>query len=215
MIKIPLNEPEVLCLELFQVALSENTHDARMRAIGVMRHEVVSLGLDSFPIGRQRAGQAQNNPEFVQWVAETSAERYGAAHEYSEISQRHQKKNQRKLNVAEHIGKLVWDSIQKQRYQGLHVAGGLLEQVRDEAKALAVDGARDKDTLRKIWNCYRGVVHLGMAMDYCEDNPDSDLNVLHLAERFRKGLSESSPKGTTKPYVDLAEQISFVYISNV
>jgi hypothetical protein len=78
-----------------------------------------------------------------------------------------------------------------------------------------VSGARDKDTLRKIWNSYRGVVHLGIAIDYCENHPAQNLHVFHLAELFRKTLSENCPKGTSKPYVDPGEQISFLYISTL
>lgn len=57
---IHISEPELNCLELFRIALSENTNDERLRAINVMRHEVVSLGLVNFPI---KAGK--NAPEFV------------------------------------------------------------------------------------------------------------------------------------------------------
>ncbi|WP_243614663.1 hypothetical protein [Shimia aestuarii] len=71
---VTINEPESRCLELFRMALSESTQVARMAAITVMKHEVVSLGLDSFPIG---AGKT--SPAFVQWVAETSQDRYEAA----------------------------------------------------------------------------------------------------------------------------------------
>ncbi|MBU2941888.1 hypothetical protein Q8W25_19835 [Shimia thalassica] len=208
---IPINEAELGCLGLFRMALSENTHEARVRAIAAMRHEVVSLGLESFPI----RGRGENDPEFVRWVAETSAERHEAAHAYAAIAQRYDRQNKRKLNVAEHIGKLVWDSIQDQRFQGLQTKNGILAQVREDAKAQSVEGARDKDTLRKIWKCYRGVVHLGMALDYCEDNPDSHRNVLHLAERFRLGLNRNCPKGTKTPYVSESNQISFLYLSSV
>lgn len=212
---IPINEPELLSLEFFRVALSEDTHETRMRGIDVMRQEVVNMGLPNFPIGGQGARRKKNNPELVQWVAETSAARYDAAHEYAGIIRRYESKNERKLNVAEEIGKRVWDSIQSERFQGLQVRGGILEQVRDVAKELGINGGRDKDTIRKIWSCYRGVVHLGMAMDYCEDNPETNMHVLHLAERFREGLCKNCPKGTKKPYVAIREQVSFLYISGV
>jgi len=210
-----LNEPELACLEMFRIALSENTQHARLQALKVMRHEVVSLGLGTFPIREGASATQENNPDFVRWIAKTAEERYEAAHVLNEIAQRYETKNERKLNVAEHIGKRVWLSILEQRFQGLHVAGGILEQVSDEAKAQGVHGARDKDGLREIWKTYRGVVHLGMAMDHCEDNPDAALNVLHVAERFRKALSQNCPKGTSKPYVDQSEQISFLYLSNI
>jgi len=201
---LPISDPELNCLELFRLALSEDTNEARVSAIEVMRQEVVSLSLSNFPIG---AGK--NAPEFVHWVAETSTARYEAAHEFSAIARRYETKNERRLNIAEHVGKLVWDSIQSQEFKGLHVAGGILEKVRTIAKQEGIQGARDKDVLSRTWMTYRGVVHLGMAMDYCEDNPGKGLEVLDVAERFRLGLSQGFPKGTRKPYVPEAEQISF------
>lgn len=213
MIEIHLNEPELLSLELFRVALSEPTEEARLHAIEVMRHEVSGLSLESFPIFKKGDGQQQNSPDFAHWVAETSADRREAAHQYADIVQRYQKKNERKLNVAEYIGKHVWQTIQEQGYQGVQVPGGILEEVRNVARELGVTGAKDEDTVRKIWKSYRGVVHLGMAMDFCEDHPRSGLHVLHVAERIRQGLSKNCPKGTSKPYIEPSEQISFLYIS--
>ena len=211
--RIPLNEPELQCLDLFRMALSEPTLEDRMRAIGVMRHEVVSLGLENFPVRRSDLDEKGSNSSFVQWVAETAGDRYKAAHAFHEIAHRYLPKNERKLNVAEHIGKVVWESIRNRTNKGMHVKGGLLEQVSDFAKAQKVSGARDKDTLRKIWRDYRGVVHLGMAMDYCEDHPEPGQNVLHLAEKFRCGLSTNCPKGRGDPYVAGDDQISFLYIT--
>ncbi|KPA20839.1 hypothetical protein shim_27530 [Shimia sp. SK013] len=109
LIEIQFNEPEFLSLELFGVALSEPSEKARLRAIEVMRQEVTSLGLGSFPMGPGH----KRSPNFVLWVAETSQARYEAAHEYSQILQRCEAKNERKLNIAEHVGKLVWDSKKK------------------------------------------------------------------------------------------------------
>lgn len=206
---VNINEPESRCLELFRMALSESTQVARMAAITVMKHEVVSLGLDSFPIG---AGKT--SPAFVQWVAETSRDRYEAAHEFSAIARRYETRNERKLNIAEYVGKLVWDSIQAQEFKGLHVAGGILEKVRKIAKQEGIQGARDKDVLSRTWVTYRGVVHLGMAMDYCEENPGKGLSVLDVAERLRLGLNQGFPKKTGKPYVPDVEQISFRFNSD-
>jgi hypothetical protein len=206
--QIPLNEPECECLGLVRMALSEETEDDRLRAIEVIRREVVSLGLQNFPVG------GSSHPDFVQWVAHTAQGRYDAAHEFGAIARRYESKNERKLNVAEYIGKCVWDSIQAENFQGVQVKGGLLEQTRDYAKQNGVGGARDLDVLRKIWSTYRGVVHLGMAMDYCEDYPETKWHVLHLAETFRAGLASNCPKGTSSPYVDPEGQISFLYISD-
>jgi len=206
--QVPLNEPECVVLELFRMALNEETAEDRLSAIEVMRHEVVSMGLDSFTITEA------SSPKFVRWVANTAQRRYEAAHAYHEIAQRYESKNERHLNIAEFIGKKVWDSIEARRFQGLQVAGGLLEQTSDYARDMGVRGAKDLDVLRKIWKRYRGVVHLGMAMDYIEEHPETRVHVLHLAERIRLGLSTNCPKGTSIPYVDPQEQISFLYVSD-
>lgn len=213
---LSINEAELCYLGMFRMVLSEASLEERPLAIQAVRHDVVGGRLGNLPSEDEAewVGEPENT-ELVRWVAKTSAARHEAVHALASIQQRYEAKNERKLNVAEHIGKLVWLSIQDQKFQGIHVDGGILAQVRSVAKDLRIAGARDNDTLRKIWNCYRGVVHLGMAMDYCEDNPESGLNVLHLAEQYRTELSQNCPKGTSKPYVDLDEQICFVYISEV
>ena len=205
--QVPLNEPECVVLELFRMALNEETVEDRLSAIEVMRHEVVSMGLDSFTITEA------SSPKFVRWVANTAQQRCEAAHAYHEIAQRYESKNERHLNIAEFIGKKVWDSIETGKFQGVQVAGGLLEQTSDYARDMGVRGAKDLDVLRKIWKRYRGVVHLGMAMDYIEEHPETRVHVLQLAERIRLGLSTNCPKGTSIPYVDPQEQISFLYVS--
>ena len=110
---------------------------------------------------------------------------------------------------------LIWMSVQDKKFEGVHTSRGILQQVRDDAKFSAVGGAKDVDTLRNIWKMYRSVVHLGMAIDYCLDNPSQKMDVLELAELFRLGLSQNCPKGTSIPYIDPAVQISFVYLSRL
>ena len=51
------------------MALNEETAEDRLSANEVMRHEVVSMGLDSFPITEAL------KPEFVRWVATTNNSR--------------------------------------------------------------------------------------------------------------------------------------------
>ena len=67
--QVPLNEPECAALGLFRMALSEETAADRLSAIEVMRHEVVSMGLDSFSITETSC------PEFVRWAATTNNSR--------------------------------------------------------------------------------------------------------------------------------------------
>lgn len=206
----------MLSIELVRFALSEDSHEQRLRAIRNVKHDVVaSLLSQLFEAQAVKGPKPRIDTKFTQWVAETAGERHEAAFELSQTFNRYEDRNERKLNVAEQIGKLVWLSIQDKKFEGVQTNNGLLKQVQDDARKHDVSGAKDKDTVRKIWNTYRGVVHLGMAIDYCDESPDQNLNVLHVAERFRRDLSQSCPKGTSKPYVDPAEQISFLYISKL
>lgn len=212
---VSINRSELQSIELFRVALSENSDEQRVRAIMNARHGVISREIAML---RSRHGPEWVSDvryaELVQWVAQSSVQRDEAFYEFSLTAQRYEAVNERKLNIAEHIGKLVWQTIQDKRFEGAQTNCGILEQVRDYAKKAGVSGARDKDTLRKLWDTYRGVVHLGMSMDYCEDNPNQELKHLQIAEQFRRSLSENCPKGTSKPYVDPETQISFVYLSS-
>lgn len=212
---VGLNEPERCYLGLFRMALSEPSLGECLSAINAVRHDVINGRLELLP---DQSGVSwvdePENARLALWVAKTSVARHEAVRRLADIQRRYSPDNERKLNVAEHIGKLVYLSIQDQKYQGLQVRGGILEQVSDVAKENGISGARDKDTLRKIWITYRGVVHLGMAIDYCEDAANPALDVLHVAEHFRKALCENAPGKIKTPYVDPDSQISFVYISS-
>jgi hypothetical protein len=177
-----------------------------------VRHDVSANRLDllfqSLPY-RQMAGP--EDYRFLRWVAETASQRHEAALKLMDVERRFQKVTQRKLSIAEVIGLSVFMSVREGEFKGIHVEGGILARVSDEAREASVRGGRDMDTLRKIWNIYRRVVHLGMAITYLEDNPDQRWDILQLAEMFRAVLRENCPKGTNKPYVLPAEQIEFVY----
>lgn len=211
-----INEPELISIGLIRVALSEVSVELREKAVKNVKLDVEAMQIELL-LGRQNTDRASDSTyaDFLGWVGKTSPQRHEAAIELAQQAGRYDGKNERKLNVAEHIGKLILLSIQDGKFEGVQVDGGILDQVRETAKKFNVTGAKDKDTVRKIWKTYRGVVHLGMAMDYCEKVPDQDENVLHLAERFRQGLSQNCPKGTSKPYVDPDEQTSFVYLSTI
>ncbi len=216
LLTIHINEPQLLSIELVRLALSEDSHEQRLRAIRNVKHDVVaSLLSQLFDAQAVEGPKLKIDAKFMQWVAKTAGERHEAAFELSQTSNRYEVRNERKLNVAEQFGKLAWLSIKDKKFEGVHTYNGLLHQVQYDARKHDVSGAKDKDTGRKIWNTYRGVVHLGMAIDYCDESPDQNLNVLHVAEKFRRELSHNCPKGTSKPYVDPAAQISFLYISNI
>lgn len=214
MIIVSINEPELEFLELFRIALSEETMDRRRAAVQNVKHDIIAQRLDRLSLGgRTEWMSATENAELVRWIASTAYQRHEAILEFAQTSRAFEDKMERKLNIAEQIGFFVFLSIRDEKFEGLHTVDGILEQVRAQANRDRVSGARDIDTLRKIWKMYRGIVHLGMAHSYTEDYPTQDLDVIHLAEEFRKSLSENCPKSTSKPYVDPDEQISFVYKS--
>lgn len=216
MIEVTINEFDLQFIELFRVALSEGTMDLREQAIKNVKHDVVAGRIDL--LIQQQSPKWRSDPansEFLQGVVMTAAQRTEAAFEFSETGKRYEAKNNHKLKIAEHIGRMIFLSIKDEKFAGVHARGGILEQVRDSAKTKKISGARDKDVIREVWKTYRGVVHLGMALEYCEDNPKQDLNTLHLAKEFRRCLSENCPMGTKVPYVDPKAQISFLYISKL
>ncbi|MDD9723036.1 hypothetical protein PVW51_20205 [Sulfitobacter sp. PR48] len=213
---ITINEPELNFVELIPLALSEETNELRLRAVRNVKHEAVAARLDLLAAeGGSSWATDPENANFVQWTIRTSAERREAAYEFSQTARRYEERNERRLNIAEHIGKLIWLSILDRKFDGVQTEIGILQQVRGDAKSHAVSGARDMDTLRKVWATYRGVVHLGMALDVCEEHPMPQANLLHVAEQYRQELSQNCPKGTSKPYVSSEEQISFVYLSSL
>lgn len=214
--KISLNEFDLLNIDIFRIALSEETREQRMRAIINSKHNVVEARIEvTFNTLGDRWTSDLTNAKFMSWVATTSARRTDAAYEFAETERRFYSKNERKINIAEETGFLIFRSVQTKRFKGVQTKGGLLEQIRHVARQENVRGAKDKDVVRKIWKTYRGVVHLGMAITYCEENPDQQFNILHLAELFRETLSGNCPKGRSEPYVDPSSQISFVYLSKL
>jgi hypothetical protein len=213
---ISLNEPELGYLNLFRAALSEENFELRERAIKNVKHDVVSDRLDRLfkEIGSQGLA-APENAEFMQWAAMSTSQRNEAAYAFSDTSRRYEDKNEQRLNVAEEIGFTIFSSIKDGKFKGVHTRGGIFEQMREQAELEEVRGAKDKDVLRQCWNTYKGVVHFGMALTYCEENLDQHFDIFDVAKFFREILSQNCPKGTRKPYVDPDIQISFVYLSKL
>lgn len=213
--QIALNEPEMIGLGLFRMALSETTDEARLAAIKAVRSEIVSNGLEAFPIHKDSEGRLNRHPRFIEWTAMNAVAMNQAIQTVGEVEQRYNDKQGRRLSIAEEIAKLVVSSVLDQKFLGMQVQGGILDCMRHIAKEQKISGARDHDTLRKIWGTYRGVVHLGLAIDWCEENPEADHHVLHVAERYQRILSENSPGGKGPPYVSPDDQFSFLYVSNI
>ena len=209
---LPINEFELPFLSLIRVALSEDSLTAQIQAIADVHQETLGQRLSILPKGWE---DDPHNLDLVKWVAATSSSRQDASIRFAEVARRYEAHNERRLAIAEHIGDKVCLSIRDNKFEGLQKATGILQRVCDQAEEEAIRGAKDRDTLRKVWRNDRGVVHFGMALEYCEEAPEKDLNVLFVAEHFRRALSQSCPRSTNDPYVDPAIQISFRYISGI
>lgn len=211
-----VNEIELMFIALFRIALSAPTHEDRLAAIRYVRHEVLASRLEEI---NKKSGlewvHDQTNSELIKWVAATAGERDDAIYEFGRVSRAYDQKNERRLNIAEQVGKMICLSIFDGKYEGVQTRHGILHQVTAQGKEYDIPGARDKDTVRKVWRDYRNVVHFGMALDRCEEISAPLEHVFFVAERYRKMLSGSYPKGTKKPYVEARSQISFSYESNI
>lgn len=213
---VPINASELQFIELFRMALSESTNEERMRAIRNVKHEVAADVDELILEGRDQEWlTSPSNAAFMRHVALRTSSRRVAANELSQTERRYEgsgkSSNELWLNRAEYIGMCVRLSIRDGKFEGLQTETGILEQVRNVALRENISGAKDLDTLRKAWGMYRGVVHLGMALDICEDNPDSGYDVLKIAEEIRQEFSTRCPRGTVKPYVAQNEQFSFIF----
>ncbi len=203
-------------LELFRVALSPETHEERLAAIRHVKHDVIEGRLKN--ISKRHGSDWINEPEnrpLAEWASKTSHDRHEAIYEFTRVSRQYEDRYERRLNVAEHVGKLVDNSIRDGKFEGVQTRNGILYQVTAAGREHKISGARDKDVVRESWQTYRGIVHLGMAMDLCEDQNMRPEIVLFVAEKIRQRISETCPKGTNKPYVDPDEQISFTYESMI
>uniref|UniRef100_UPI00248FA41A hypothetical protein n=1 Tax=Litoreibacter halocynthiae TaxID=1242689 RepID=UPI00248FA41A len=203
MITIPIDQSELLSIELIRMALSEESQDARVKAVKAVKHDIVAtrVALLTDRYGPDWTHEPEN-ADLVRWIADSAAERHEAVHEFSEVKTRYEAKHEKKLNVAEHTGKLIWHSIQDGKFEGVQTPNGILQQVQDAGREENIRGAKDKDVIRKNWSTYRGVAHIGMAIDFCESNPSRKNDILKIAEQVRRSLSQNCPKGTSKPYVD-------------
>jgi hypothetical protein len=151
MLTVSINEPELLSIDLIRIALSEPRVEHREEAIADAKHEVVALRLATLSdsLGTNWMSDLKN-ADFVQWIAKTSSERHEASHEFSRTARLFEERHERKLNVAEHIEKLIWLSIQDGKFEGVQTDEGILKQVRNVALANKVSGAKDLDVLRDM-----------------------------------------------------------------
>ncbi|SER94341.1 hypothetical protein SAMN04490244_10467 [Tranquillimonas rosea] len=211
---VSINEPESSYLELFRIALSAEDHEARIAALRQVK-QVVSAERLRVLSQSDCWTDEPDNQALLTWAARTAAEREDAICEFLRVSRVYEDRNERRLTIAEHAGKLVYLSIKEEKREGVQTPSGILYQLTQAAKEHGIQGGRDKDTVRRSWGAYRGIVHLGMAIDLCDEQASPPEEVLFLAEQIRRVLSTSCPKGASEPYVPQAEQISFVYKSGI
>lgn len=216
MLTFSINEVEGFYLELFRIALSAETHEAKVKALHYVKHVVIADRLKALSESEGPAWTGEpDNKSLVTWTAQTAAVREDAIYEFSRVSRTYEDRNERRLNIAEHAGKLVYLSVLEGKRQGVQTKDGILYQLTLAGRDHGIRGAKDKDVVRKSWGTYRGIVHLGMAMDFCEDRKVSTGEVLFVAEEIRRLLSGVCPNGTSEPYVPRQEQISFAYKSDI
>ena len=202
-------------LGILRVTLSEPTPASRLRAIQNAPHEAQANLIGIFVRDERRWDLGLFiNLVIHDWIAETAEKRHEAIWELGQTFQRFEERNERKLNIAEELDFHIIDTIRTGKLEEVQTKTGILARVQDQARREGVRSGKDKDTVRKLWNSYRGIVHLGMALDHCENHVGQQLSVLTVAEDFRKQLSESCPKRTSEPYVDSSEQIKFILKSD-
>ncbi|KIT14713.1 hypothetical protein [Jannaschia aquimarina] len=213
---VGISDAELRYLPFFDIALSEDTREARLRAIENVRYEVIA------------ASPAEVlDPDGPDWLTSSSLVRTmraaagrveeidTAAREFAETVRRYEAGAERRLNIARETGLLVVRSILEGTFRGVHSETGILTDIEAIGRAEAIRGARDQDTLRKIWKTYRGVIHLGLALMDFDDDPEVSPVVLARAENYRRLLSENCPRGTSKPYVDPSAQLIFRYMTRL
>ncbi|UWR21291.1 hypothetical protein [Sulfitobacter sp. S190] len=209
------NNFEIRYLEMFYVALSEPTHDLRMRAIANVRHEV-EAETDSFLVEDHAAGRIKvpSIDEHYKKMALAARKRDVAKRCLFETEARFtgsgKASNQRRLETADLIGMKILTSILDKKYDGVYSETGILQQVREQSIRENLNVFKDHDSLRKIWKQYRGIVHLSIALGLEEDRSTGRREVIKVAEAYRQILSSSCPRGTQTPYVALSEQILFL-----
>ena len=183
MLTVSVNEVEGLFLEQLRIALSAEDHESRVAALRCLKHVVIADRLRALTDseGVDWASEPENQTLAI-WTAQTAADRDEAIHEFSRIARTYDDRNERRLNIAEHTGKLVYLSILEGKREGVQTPAGILYRVTLAGREYGVSGARDKDTVRRSWGAYRGIVHLGIAMDYFEDQTVPSHQVLFTAE---------------------------------
>ena len=162
--KVAINEIEFGFIQLFRIALSAPTHDERLAAIRYVRHDVIGCRLQEINTNPGPDWvHHPHNRKLHDWVGSTAGLREDAIYEFSRVWRAYEDKYERPLNVAEQIGKMICISIHDGKFEGVQTKDGILYQLGVQGRGYSIRVAKDKDSIRKAWRDYRGVVHLGIA----------------------------------------------------
>jgi len=104
-----INEVEGFYLELFRIALSAEAREAKVTALHYVKQVVIAERLKVLSESEGSALTSEpDNQSLVMWTAQTAAAREEAIYEFSRVSRTYEDRDERRLNVAEHAGKLLY-----------------------------------------------------------------------------------------------------------
>ena len=108
MLIIEMGEPDLLALDLYRIAISENCPLSRRHALICSMRQMENWQLDGLAKSAYwQSGGIEGTNSFNRWMIESNAVRNKATVEISQIWERFAVRNGLKLSLAEHAGRLV------------------------------------------------------------------------------------------------------------
>lgn len=212
---IELNQYELLLGDLIYVPLAEPDPVLRAKTLEAFRQVARQYSADGYrstkdhPAHQHLRASAYLTPteDDYQDIADGNGE-------FTEAVGRFRQQHQRRFNVAINIAERLFLTTHDNEFRGLYsTPNGIFSQVSEMARENGIRGAQDKDTLRGIWNHYRGIIHLPLAMELSKHSKEDPPPLLPFARSLQQAFSQNCPRNSSKPYVPAHEQISFVEIS--
>lgn len=213
--RFAFSEADVLAVEWYGAALSARGDDNRIAAIKGLYEKMTLIETDAF-LNKSNFGQAGvlvPTDELAKSMTYSMSERMAKIAYFEKILAAYNNGSRMALFSSELIAREIWFSITEGDNRGVYSASGILERVSHECRKLNLRGARDIDTLRKHWNEYKGVAHLGAGLLIARVQGHDDETGLLIADEIRHSLSHECPKGQKRSYVDEQIQFSFLFKS--
>lgn len=208
-------EVELGVLQLYRAALSKKGKQARCEAL-----EGLTKKLDAERLGALQnskfanVGLVATSDDFNRTIATEYVENTKKISAFDRALEAFEKpRGKLPLFAAETIAREIWRSVVEGKNVGVFSRRGIIERLTDQARVQGLQGVKDKDVLRRHWKEYKCVAHLGAGLQIGEHHNLDPIASLGVAEEVRYVLSNECPKGTSKPYVEEEEQISFVFRS--